>query len=407
MERLALRRDLGQEGRWPLKRVRRLLASGGVGTTGPFVQIAGTNGKGSVCALLERGFRGIGLRTGLYTSPHLIRWNERIRINGGPIDNSALRNLLTRWMALADRLGKERPSGFEIFTAIALDHFQREGVDVAILEVGLGGRCDATSAVDTELSAIVSIGLDHCDVLGSDLASIAREKAAIARPAIPLVLGAVPREARAVISAAASAVAAHLIRPEHIILPPLPYLRGCEQERNGPLAATVGRLWLKKCGREKDFEDFLAAMALARWPGRWDRRTIDGRRWIFDCTHNGAGLEVFRKNWQRLPSEEKSSPTVVAGTLGRERARDLLPHLASIAAELILVHMNEERSVSTEELRTLIPPSCRCRIRTAEEGQLAKILPSLCGQPTLVTGSIYLVGKAFAALAIDPFGEKG
>ncbi|MDR0340057.1 MAG: hypothetical protein LBH53_00650, partial [Puniceicoccales bacterium] len=239
-----------------------------------------------------------------------------------------------------------------------------------------------------------------------DLAAIAAEKAAIARPAIPLVLGDVPEEALAVISAAADAAAAPLIRSEPIDLPPFLYLRGCEQERNGPVAATLGRLWLRKCGREKDFGKFLAAMALARWPGRWDRRTVAGRQWIFDCTHNGAGLEVFRKNWQRLPSEERSSPTIVTGMLGLDRARDLLPHLASIAAELILVHMNEERSVSTEELRALVPPSCRCRILTVEEQQLPEILPLLRGQPSAITGSIHLVGKAFAALAIDPFAGE-
>ncbi|MDR2664389.1 MAG: hypothetical protein LBB14_02590, partial [Puniceicoccales bacterium] len=107
---------------------------------------------------------------------------------------------------------------------------------------------------------------------------------------------------------------------------------------------------------------------------------------------------------QGLSSEEKSSPTVIAGTLGRDRARDLIPYLASIASELVLVHMDEERSPPTEELRALV--SSPCRVRSAEEWQLAELLPTLSGRPLLVTGSIHLVGKAFAALAIDPFGEE-
>ncbi|MDR0340091.1 MAG: hypothetical protein LBH53_00820, partial [Puniceicoccales bacterium] len=166
LERLALRRDLGREGRWPLERVRRLLALGHVRMDGPFLQIAGTNGKGSVCALLERGLHGIGFRTGLYTSPHLVRWNERIRINGRPIADETFHALLRRWEGLAARSGGDRASGFEILTAIALEHFQNENVDVAIFEVGLGGRCDATGVISPQLTAIVSIGLDHCELLG-------------------------------------------------------------------------------------------------------------------------------------------------------------------------------------------------------------------------------------------------
>ncbi|MDR2664200.1 MAG: hypothetical protein LBB14_01565, partial [Puniceicoccales bacterium] len=245
LERLALRRDGRWEGRWPLERVRRLLSLGAVRPDGPFLQIAGTNGKGSVCALLERGLRGVGLRTGLYTSPHLVRWNERIRVDGKAIDDCTLRALLLRWTALADRMGKEYATGFEILTAMALDHFQRSEVEVAILEVGLGGRCDATAAVAAKVGAIVSIGLDHCDLLGPDLVSIAREKAAIARPSVPLVLGDVPEEVRTAIAAAADSAGAPLLEPEPIALDPLRYLHGREQERNAPLAATVGRLWLR------------------------------------------------------------------------------------------------------------------------------------------------------------------
>ncbi|MDR2667946.1 MAG: hypothetical protein LBB38_02815, partial [Puniceicoccales bacterium] len=286
----------------------------------------------------------------------------------------------------------------EILTAAALDFFQREAVDVAILEVGLGGRCDATSAVSAEVCAITTIGLDHRDVLGSNIGSIAGEKAAIARPGIPLIVGNVPKEAMDVIGAAAQSAAAQVIRPKQIPVPPLLNMRGIEQIENYRTAAEVGSIWLDlhSIGWKENRSKFLGAMGEASWPGRWDRREIFGRRWIFDCTHNVHGLTVLRKNWQLLPRDERPSPTVVTCTLGEDRARDLLPFLSSIAEKLVLVELDDRRALSGEHLRSLVPDESCCEICCLAEDKLGDELPRLAGDPILVVGSIVLVGKALS-----------
>jgi dihydrofolate synthase/folylpolyglutamate synthase len=402
LDYLSGRQDLGNDGHWSIGRMLRLLEAGAVPRNGPFIQVAGTNGKGSTCAFLQCGLCALGLRTGLYTSPHLINWNERIKLNGNDIADEIFLQLLLRWIEIADGLGEDiPPTCFEILTAAALDFFRRESVDVAILEVGLGGRCDATSAVFAEICAITTIGLDHVDVLGRDIKSIAREKAAIARPGVPLVVGNVQDEAMEVIGAAARCAAAPIVSPRQIPVPPLAHMVGVEQEENYRTAAEIGSKWLNLHGMGGDEirDKFLGAMAEAVWPGRWHWREISGLRWIFDCTHNVHGLTVLRKNWQRIPEEERRSPTVVTCTLGKDRARDLLPFLSSIAKNLVLVELNDRRALNEAELRSFVPEENRSKISCLAEAQLTKELPKLTGDPILVVGSILLVGKALAAFS--------
>ena len=405
LDDLSGRQDLSNEGHWSLDRMVRLLEAGNVRRSGPFIQVAGTNGKGSTCAFLEHGLRALGLKTGLYTSPHLIRWNERIKLDGKDIGNEDFLKLLTRWIKIAEKFGEHvRPTCFEILTAAALDFFQRAAVDVAILEVGLGGRCDATSAVFAEVCAITTIGLDHMDILGTDIASIGGEKAAIARPGVPLVVGNVPKEVMDVIGAAARSAAAPVLSPKKISIPLLRHMRGVEQEENYRMAAEIGSIWLKLHAMEGGgtIDRFLAVMADARWPGRWDRRKILGKQWIFDCTHNVHGLIVLRQNWRLLPEKERAAPTIVTCTLGEDRARDLLPFLSSIAKKLVLVELNDRRALSGDRLKSLVPPESRCEIHTIAENQLGDELPKLHGDPILVVGSILLVGKTLDALGERP-----
>ena len=175
----------------------------------PTIHIAGTNGKGSVSAMVERALRAAGHRTGLYTSPHLDRIEERVAIDGAPVDaatfEACARDVLAKVDALrADGRLAVSPTFFEVTTAVAFEAFRRAQVDVAVIEVGLGGRFDATSVILPVCSAITSIAFDHERHLGSTLAAIAGEKAGIARRDVPLVMGEVPPDARAVITAAAT-----------------------------------------------------------------------------------------------------------------------------------------------------------------------------------------------------------
>src|SRR5688500_2691643 len=171
--------------RWGLDRTQRMLADAGDPQRAyPVIHVGGTNGKGTVCAVAESVLRAAGLRTGLYTSPHLTSFRERVRVNGAPISEAAL-------LASANRLWpsieREAPSFFEATTAIAFDAFARAGVDVGVVEVGLGGRLDATTVVAPEVAVVTHVTIDHVDFLGSDPAGIAREKAGIAKPGVPFL----------------------------------------------------------------------------------------------------------------------------------------------------------------------------------------------------------------------------
>jgi dihydrofolate synthase/folylpolyglutamate synthase len=380
-----------------------LLRLGEIPRDGPYLQVAGTAGKGSVCALVERGLRAAGLRTGLYTSPHLVDWEERVRIDGKAIGREDFEKLITRWLELAARTtapdGEGAPSGFELLTAAGLDHFRRRRVDVGILEVGLGGRLDATGAVRPELCAIVTIGLDHQDVLGETLEEIAAEKAGILRPGVPVLLGPMAAEAEAVIRDVAARVGAPILPEVSLARPRLRHLHGAEQEKNLPLAISLAWHWLQIHGpwTEENWKKCLAAMALARWPGRWDVRSLAGRSWIFDATLNACALPYLRRNWENFCRGRALRPSVVTASLDRRRAQVLVPYLASVAGEVIFVAMEEERALAGEELVSFLPKNFSGPVTIVGEGELDRLKPRM--DPVLVTGSIHLTGLVLAALA--------
>ena len=187
-----------------LDRVRDFLAAlGWEGSGQRFLHVAGTNGKGSVCAMLDSVCRAAGLRTGLFTSPHLVSFRERILIDGERVSKEALAEELTAIRIVCER-EETHPTFFEITAALALQLFRKHGVEVAVLETGMGGRLDATNVVRPKAAVITSIGLDHMQFLGETLEEIAWEKAGIIKPGTPLVTGPLPLEAREVVAKAAA-----------------------------------------------------------------------------------------------------------------------------------------------------------------------------------------------------------
>ncbi|HIV03844.1 MAG TPA: hypothetical protein IAC75_01685, partial [Candidatus Spyradosoma merdigallinarum] len=173
----------------------------------PTVHIAGTNGKGSTAAMLESILRAHGLRVGLYTSPHLLKLGERVQVNRAPLSDEEICAETDALLAAAARFGKpgdeDFPSFFELMTAAAFRHFSRERCGAAVVETGLGGRLDATNIVVPAVSVVTSVGLDHTEMLGNTLAEIAREKAGIVKPGVPVVVGLMPEEAEREIRATA------------------------------------------------------------------------------------------------------------------------------------------------------------------------------------------------------------
>ncbi len=385
----------------------------------PVVHVAGTNGKGSVSAMLERILREAGCRTGLYTSPHLVRLGERVQVDRRELAEDEIVAYVDELQPAAARVGAlgpdYHPSFFEFMTAMAFLQFARHRVDVAVVEVGMGGRLDATNVVEPEVAVVTSIGFDHMEFLGDTLAKIAAEKAGIIKPGRPVVMGRVPPEAEAVIRRAAEERGAPLVsvRAEFGEDPaayPRTSLEGDYQRWNAATAVLAARLLRPRFPR---LDDAVVARALddVRWPGRWQRTTLDGRELILDASHNPEGAEVLDANLRRLVARTGRAPVVVTGVLGEYRARAVLAVLARHAREIHLVPPHQARACSHEELEAFTPPEARPLLRrTSLEAVFPA--PGRCGvgapgDTVVVTGSIYLLGEVLARLRTAGGADEG
>jgi len=281
----------------------------------PIVLIAGTKGKGSTAAFVESILRAAGRRTGLYISPHLHTWRERVQVDRRLIEQAAVAEWVTRLRPLAEALrGTEQgpPTYYEVSTALALGYFAEQAVDVAVLEVGLGGRLDATNVVTPRVAVITTIGYDHMEILGHTLTAIAGEKAGIVKPAGWAVSAAQEPEARAAIAAACRAQGARLWVAEaagvYPVLPaagaPLPYpvppaaenlgLQGWFQEGNARVAQAVV-LALRAQGWDIPTAAVAAGLRGVRWPGRLE--VVAGARptLVLDGAHNVDSARALRR----------------------------------------------------------------------------------------------------------------
>ena len=263
------------------------------------VHVAGTNGKGSVCAMMDSILRAQNYRTGLFTSPHLVTFRERIRVNGEMISADAAAEGLT---AIRDLIADwdPHPTFFEVTTALALKHFADAKIDIVILETGLGGRLDATNAVPSDVSVITPIALDHQQWLGYTLAEIASEKAGIIKPEIPIVSGRQQPEAEKVIRARAVECNARLqFISEAYERSPIA-LRGDYQKHNAALAIAGLR------AARIDIGDSAIARGLVsmEWPARfqlWDERIV------IDGAHNPAAAQVLADTWREIFAGERAT----------------------------------------------------------------------------------------------------
>lgn len=378
----------------------------------PCIHIAGTNGKGSVAAMLEAMLRAAGWRTGLYTSPHLVRLGERIQVDRRQLADEEIVAYVDEMRTLAD--GPDGPSYFEFMTAMAFLHFARQRCDIAVIEVGLGGRLDATNIVRPEVSAITSIGLDHCEVLGSTLAAIATEKAGIVKPGRPVALGRLPAEAEATIRRIAaergSPVAAVAdVFGDDLTRYPRTNLPGDYQRWNAATATLAARVL--PAGWRLTDASIAAALLRVDWSARWQRFVVGDRTVILDTSHNPEGATVLDANLSRLAEAGKGAPRPIAviGVLGLARARSILEVACRHACELHLVIPAQSRACTYEQLESLVPATFRGPIvRDAVE----KIFPTpgACrlgapGNTIVVAGSVYLAGEVLARL--DPAHGPG
>lgn len=400
----------------------------------PGVLIAGTNGKGSTAATLASILQASNLRTGLYTSPHLVRINERVRINGNEIaddDFALLHDLVDR---TAERLVEEgelpwHPSFFEMLTAIAFEHFAQSKVEIAVLEVGMGGRLDATNVLEPLVSVITDISLDHQKFLGNTVAEIAREKAGIIRrngivvmlpqqpqandvigntilelgaeavSAVPYVPPVSPGSAEYMVAGAAmSRYPLQVIGKQILVESPLV---GRHQLRNVALAVAAA-VELGKQGFTITPESIERGIRQTHWPGRFQvlPPANNAPEYVFDVAHNPAGAWALRSTLSA--GYDGRRLIFVFGAMRDKAIGEIAEILFTLAERVVATRADNPRSATPDEIRKA---AARTSVDIEEAADVASALMrarELAGAQgvVVVTGSIYIVGEAMRALGV-------
>lgn len=387
------------------------------------IHIAGTNGKGSVAAMVERGLRVTGLRTGRYTSPHLDRIEERVALDGAPIDEATFAAATAEVLEAADRCQRTGtlevpPTFFEVCTAIAFEIFRRARVDVAVVEVGLGGRFDATNVLEPDVTAITSIAFDHERHLGHTLEAIAFEKAGIAKPGVPLVVGAVPDEAAAVIEKVAAErgaplVAAHagvqvdarveggcvtlaLETPSRAYPPTRLALLGRHQAGNAVVAVRVLEAWSERVA-PVPAEAIVAALSDCKWHARLEwLRLPQGGALLIDAAHNPAGAQALA---DYLRDAGVAPLPIVLAVMQDKDLRGIVGALAPVASAFWATTVPHSRARSAETLAAeaaALAPSVAVHVDPSPDEAVRRALAAT--PRVVVAGSIFLVGPLRARL---------
>jgi dihydrofolate synthase/folylpolyglutamate synthase len=386
------------------------------------IHVAGTNGKGSVSAMLDSMIAAMGRRSGLFTSPHLVRPNERIRIAGVDISDDELdRQLLAMRerieSAVADGRLEAHPSFFEVMTATALETFSKHQLDAAVLEVGLGGRLDATNAVDAEVGVIVTIGLDHLKSLGSTIEQIAAEKAGIIKEGMPLISSVLQPSAIEVIQRRCDEVGADFIAAaeefdliEHeddsfdLIAADRRYrnlrcaLAGPHQRQNARVAVRALEAW---CGiNDLPTEgEVRAGLANVRWAGRLQKIERQGRaNLLVDGAHNPEGIDSVASYLESHPPEE-GAVLLFGATSGKSIERLLKP-LAPFFETIVIGRPPIERGVDAEEVAIIARKLFKVVEAQQETPAAFSLAEAIAGNDgtIFVTGSLYLVGEVMGLL---------
>jgi dihydrofolate synthase/folylpolyglutamate synthase len=389
------------------------------------ILIAGTNGKGSVTAMADCALRASGLKVGRYTSPHLVRLEERFAIDGVPVEPAVLVERIEEMRGLIDGLLakgslESPPTFFEVTTAIAFEIFRRARVDVAVLEVGLGGRLDSTNIAQPIASAITSIDFDHEQYLGNTLAAIAAEKAGVIRRDIPVVVGPVPPEARDVIVSMCEMTGAEFIEADagvriqsttengrtsiRITTQMRDYgfvplgLRGDHQVPNALVAVRL----LEELERQLPVTaaSIVAGLRDVRWPGRLQMIEVPGgHRVLLDAAHNPAGAWALASYLKR---EFPEPLPIVFGALRDKDVSLMLKALLPAASTMVMTQPDSPRAHTAEELAAIaqkLSPRTKIEVQPDPARALAQAwthCPVVCA-----AGSIFLIGNLLAGIGPD------
>lgn len=388
----------------------------------PSILIAGTNGKGSVTAMVDCALRAAGLHVGRYTSPHLVRLEERFMINGEPVTTDALVETIEKLRTVIDRLMAAGsldapPTFFEVTTAIAFELFRKASIDLAVLEVGLGGRLDSTNIVDPVAAAITSIDFDHEQYLGTTLAAIAAEKAGVIRSGIPVVVGPVASEARDVLVSMCAAAGAVFLDAEQGTVTNAQVVEGRTTLAVRTPLRDYGRIPLGLRGAHQAANALVAIRLLehleklvpigpaaiitglreVRWPGRLQMvQAESGKRALLDAAHNPAGAWALA---QYLKREFPEPLPFVFGAMRDKDAALMLKALLPVASSMTMTEPHNARAQAAEELATLarsLSPRCQIDVAIDPKDALDRAwmrCPLVC-----VAGSIFLIGDILSSL---------
>ncbi len=389
-----------------LERMRAALAEGGHPERRfPAVQVAGTNGKGSICSFLHAILRAAGQRCGTYRSPHLLSWCERLQLDDAWIRPEQLRDDLRRWQPIGAR---HDLTPFELLTAAAFDRLAASDVQLAVLEVGLGGRLDATTAhPERSVIGFASIGLDHREHLGDTIAAIAAEKAGVLTPGCVAFSGPQHPQAAAVLEAEAERLGAALHWCAPLPTPaqagPVLGLAGDLQRTNAAVAVAMASA-LAARGLAIPDAAIPAGLAAAHWPGRLERRRWRGRPLLIDGAHNPPAAQALRRELDQLDQGGPSPRRWLLGVQAHKQGAEMLLALLRPGDQAAIVPIPDHRCWTAAALAQACP-ECKAQLRdlpSPAEG-LAWLMESAAeGGLPVVAGSLHLLGAVLPAL--DPAG---
>ncbi|MCF7668686.1 MAG: bifunctional folylpolyglutamate synthase/dihydrofolate synthase [Verrucomicrobia bacterium] len=371
-----------------------------------FIHVAGTNGKGSTCAMLESIYRQAGLRVGLFTSPHLVQFRERIQVNRNLISEEDIVRLTNQLKGLLAKFSPEtHPTFFEVVTVLAFCFFAEQACDLVVCETGLGGRLDATNIITPMASLITNVHLDHQQWLGNTISQIAAEKAGIVKPEVPVITAADSSEALNVISSIAAKNSSTLTIVDQTSLEtgalseiklPLP---GRHQKLNAALA--VAAVHALRPRIPVTDEDISKGLQNLQWPGRIELEHLEnGQTVVLDGAHNPAGAAALRDVIETEFTDAK--PAMVIGILKDKDWRAMCRILAPLASSIYLVPVQSERTSHPDVLMGVCaeenPEATACSFPSLEQA----FRKAANERFIIITGSLYLVGEALELLHLLP-----